>query len=174
MPEFRVLLSLEQQSDLSAAAKAANGLDGDLAEVGVFQGGSAAIILANSNKPLHLFDTFCGLPDSEGDFSKGQYSCDIDTVKANLINPENVIYYKGIFPDTAKDCACDKFSLVHIDCDLPKSVLVSLKYFYDKLVPGGSILVHDLDNFDVGNIVYAFYKNKQKEYIPGTYRVIKC
>lgn len=38
-------------------------LDGDMAEVGVYQGGSAKLISeAKGNKTLYLFDTFTGLP----------------------------------------------------------------------------------------------------------------
>src|SRR4030042_6991633 len=44
-------------------------INGDIAEVGAYKGGSARIIcLAKKNKSLYLFDTFHGLPDtSESD-----------------------------------------------------------------------------------------------------------
>ena len=41
------------------AVKATRKLSGDIAEVGVYRGGSAMIICeAKGNKKLHLFDTF--------------------------------------------------------------------------------------------------------------------
>ena len=45
-------------------AKSQSKLSGDMAEVGVFQGGSAKLICeAIGDKKLHLFDIFEGLPE---------------------------------------------------------------------------------------------------------------
>ena len=44
--------------------KSQSNLEGEMAEVGVYQGGSAKIICeTKGNRKLHLFDTFQGLPD---------------------------------------------------------------------------------------------------------------
>jgi len=53
--------------------------NGDIAEVGVYQGGSAKLICEarNENKVLYLFDTFEGLPTPgkfDGSFKKGKYN----------------------------------------------------------------------------------------------------
>src|SRR5665647_1277936 len=51
---------------LFALAEAAAKIEGDMAEVGTYKGGSAKIICeVKGNTPLHLFDTFEGLPDVE-------------------------------------------------------------------------------------------------------------
>src|SRR3989344_1798212 len=54
---------------------------GVFAEVGVFRGASAKIICESKGRtPLHLFDTFEGLPDkvgeSDGRFKKGMFIAD--------------------------------------------------------------------------------------------------
>ena len=47
-----------------STAKTQEKLDGDMAEVGVFQGGSAKLICeAKGERKFYLFDTFEGLPD---------------------------------------------------------------------------------------------------------------
>src|ERR1017187_8484413 len=38
-------------------------ITGDIAEVGVYKGGSAKLICETTKKPVHLFDTFEGLPN---------------------------------------------------------------------------------------------------------------
>jgi hypothetical protein len=57
-----LLTELEAYQIYAAVAKTAK-VDGDIAEVGVYKGGSAKLICETTNKPVHLFDTFEGLPD---------------------------------------------------------------------------------------------------------------
>ena len=59
---------------LYSIAKTQTALEGDLAEVGVYQGGSAKLICeAKKEKSLYLFDTFTGLPKlSEDDTHFGE------------------------------------------------------------------------------------------------------
>ena len=58
--ETQMLLSeLEAYQIYTAVTKTAK-LEGDIAEVGVYKGGSAKLICEITNKPVHLFDTFEG------------------------------------------------------------------------------------------------------------------
>jgi hypothetical protein len=123
-------------------------LPGELAEVGVYQGASAKLICsAKGNKPLHLFDTFEGLPKATAEdgtvHREHQYACSLESVQEYLREFENVHYYRGLFPDTAAGLAERQFSMVHIDVDLYQSTLGCLNYFYPRLIPGGVILSHD-------------------------------
>src|SRR5215471_4921452 len=56
------------------AVEAVEKVPGDLAEVGVFRGGTAALMLSASAKRMHLFDTFEGLPHGEGIFERGEWA----------------------------------------------------------------------------------------------------
>jgi O-methyltransferase len=66
-------------------------LGGNMAEVGVFKGASARLIREcdPSNRTLHLFDTFEGLPETaEGDvayqqgrFKRGEFACSLESVR---------------------------------------------------------------------------------------------
>ena len=121
---------------------------GDLAEVGVYRGGSAKLIReANGIKTLHLFDTFEGLPAVEAidqpQFNKGQFAASFDHVTNYLREYKNVHFYKGLFPSTAKTVENKKFSFVHFDVDTYESTRSCLDFFYFRMNRGGIILSHD-------------------------------
>lgn len=140
-------------------AKTQSTLDGDMAEVGVWKGGSARLICeAKGSINLHLFDTFEGLPevsDKDMCFSqikllhKGDFkNTNIETVKDYLSRYDGVHYYKGEFHNTSNAIKDKKFSFVHLDVDLYQSTLECLNIFYPRLVPGGIIISHDYSNLD--------------------------
>ncbi|RPJ62402.1 MAG: macrocin-O-methyltransferase [Acidobacteria bacterium] len=125
-------------------------LSGFFAEVGVFRGGSAELICElKGDRPLHLFDSFEGLPepgglDSSSEFYQGRFS---DTgyrqVCDRLAGYKNVFVHQGWFPETADCVKNDEFCLVHIDVDLYETTRSALEFFYPRMVPGGVIISHD-------------------------------
>lgn len=127
-------------------------VDGDIAEVGCFQGGSSKIICeAKQNKAFHIFDTFEGLPelssiDNPDQFQPGQYAASIESVKKYLEKYNNVFYYKGFFPQTADPVKNKKFSFVHFDVDLYETTLECINFFYPRLNKGGIMISHDYIN----------------------------
>lgn len=121
---------------------------GAMAEVGVYRGGTAKLICeAKGDVALHLFDTFAGLPspeqEDEGFFTEGWYAGRLEEVKAYLAGYDNVHFYAGDFPGTATGVEGTRFSFVHLDVDLYRSMKEGLAFFYPRLVPGGVILGHD-------------------------------
>ena len=123
-------------------------INGDIAEVGVYLGGSAKIICeVKKRKTLHLFDTFEGLPKvsalDSAHFKKGQYNGPLKTVKKNLSLYKNIHYYKGLFPFTSGPVKNKKFSFVHLDVDIYSSTKACLKFFYPRMSRGGVIMSHD-------------------------------
>ena len=146
--ERRSLLSALECFIVHSLAKAHAGRPGDLAEVGCYQGCSAKLICeTKGEKPLHLFDTFEGLPKSapqdRGVHDEKQYACSLDSVQGYLRDYPNVYFYKGLFPDTAGPVADRTFPFVHCDVDLYESTLACLKFFYPQLSRGGVLLSHD-------------------------------
>lgn len=138
----------DEMAFLYYAAVAASKLEGDFAEFGVFNAGSSKIIAeAKGNRPFHLFDTFEGLPKPElidGNFSEKQFTASLESVQEYLKDFNNISFYKGIFPLSAKSLEPNTmFSLVHLDVDLYKSTLVGLQFFYSKMTKGGIIVSHD-------------------------------
>jgi len=124
-------------------------IEGDIAEVGVAEGGSAAIICeAKREKIVHLFDTFEGLPelgeeDRASSFIKGQYFAEFFKVKKFFDAYPNVYVYKGEFPENGNVIQDRKFSFVHLDVDLYKATRKSLEFFWPKMSIGGVIISHD-------------------------------
>lgn len=131
-----------------------NCIEGDLAEVGVYEGGSSFIInkCKHKDKKLYLFDTFSGFQDvgkfdNENILWNGKLSSDCYIrLKKYFIN-DNVEIVKGYFPDSAPALLQNKkFSFVHLDADTYLSTLKCLEFFYDKISIGGVILIHDYTN----------------------------
>jgi hypothetical protein len=137
-------------------------VDGDTAEVGVLQGGSALRIAdAMPDRRLALFDTFEGLtedvvdPDKDrqviGAFSRDKFQehqsghfATLEYVQELFADYPNVSVYKGVFPKQNADAIADwKFAFVHLDCDTYYSVKASLEFFYPRMTPGGIILLDD-------------------------------
>ena len=142
------LLSGNEAFTVFSLARAQAALPGSMAEVGVFQGCSARLIsLASGGKPLHLFDTFAGLPEPEKHeqdrMRQGHYAASLDGVQAFLRDRPGISYHHGLFPDTAGPCEGERFAFVHLDVDLKSSTRACLEFFYPRMVPGGIILTHD-------------------------------
>lgn len=120
-------------------------LPGDMAEGGVYNGGTAAVMLAAApEKRLHLFDTFAGLPHGEDAFAAGEYVGSTDTVREILGNAiERAEFHVGLFPDSAVGLEGLRFAVVHLDFDLYDSTLAALEWFWPRMTPGGVLLSHD-------------------------------
>ena len=146
--ERSMLLSVGEAFTLLSVAGSTSKLDGDLAEVGVYQGGSAKLICeVKGGKDLHLFDTFGGLPQpGERDskwFASGQFAASLDSVREYLKGYGNVHYYKGLFPQTAEGVNDRRFCFANIDADLYQPTRAALEFFWPRLVPGGVLIAHD-------------------------------
>lgn len=169
--EIKMLLGTNESFQIYMAVKNTSKIEGDIAEVGVYVGGSANLICkAKGDKMLHLFDTYEGLPKVEEidkKFSEGEFSASLEEVKYNLRNCNNVYFYKGLFPDSAVPVQEKKFSFVHLDVDIYKSTLDCLEFFYPKMARGGIIISHDY--FLGGGVRKAFaefFENKPESIIP--------
>ena len=149
-------------------------LEGSVAECGVNQGDSAMYInLAFGGRKLYLFDTFEGFDERDlnfernidnQDFLKGQFNrlcfkdgepdAKIEKVKRKMTFLENVVIKKGYFPDTAKGVD-DKFCFVNLDMDLYMPILNGLRFFWDRMVSGGGIMIHDYFRQDLPGVKKA-------------------
>jgi len=124
--------------------------EGDIAEVGVYKGGTAklfASLLEGSDKKLYLFDTFEGMPAVRKDLdthNKGDFhDTSLEKVKENVGKYENVLYYKGFFPQTATPIKDKMFCLVHIDVDIYQSVKDCCDFFYNRIEKNGVMVFDD-------------------------------
>jgi hypothetical protein len=150
--ETELLIEDIEAYHIYMAVKRTQKVPGDIAEVGVYRGGSAKIICsAKGDKTLHLFDTFEGLPrvdeiDMVWPFYEGKFAASFEDVQNYLKNDPRVNFYKGIFPDTAGPVEDVRFSLVNLDVDCYESTKQALEFFYSRINAGGIILSHDYIN----------------------------
>jgi O-methyltransferase len=145
--------------EIYQAVQATQKIPGEMAEVGVYLGGTAAVMLnASIGKHLHLFDTFAGLPDS-GDFLKqGEYAGSQEAVSRTLSGYGNrITLHPGLFPaDSAHAVEHLRFSFVHLDMDLYDGTLQALRFFWPRMSPGGILLSHDYPS--IHGVVRAFHE----------------
>ncbi len=132
------------------------GIDGAMAEVGVFKGETARLMhYMLPDRKLFLFDSFTGFPkqvireDCDGtvrpytiNFSNTSQQKVLSFIKGN----DNIEIREGIFPETANGLEETAFSFVHLDADLYQSTIDGLNFFYPKLTGGGAIIVHDYNH----------------------------
>src|ERR1700759_649347 len=127
------------------------GLEGDFAELGVYQGSTAAVLARHAqrlDRRLYLLDTYEGF--DQQDFngldagrSVAFTNTSLEAVRAR-VGEANVAYVKGYFPQTAEQLPADgRYCLVHIDTDLYAPIISGLEYFYPRMVPGGFLIIHD-------------------------------
>ena len=141
MSRLRVISELVRQTEVLGQV---------MAEIGVFQGHSAEVILLNSTRFLHCFDTFRGIPYSNefdnyhkaGDFS--DTTEDLVSSKLNSIDAHRFKLHCGVFPKTVPpELESSLFSFVHIDADVHETYCDALQFFYPRMVKGGIILFDD-------------------------------
>lgn len=132
-------------------AKQACEFQGDVAEVGVYKGGTAKLLAeafaCRPDKTVHLFDTFEGMPRTDpkmdlhhaGDFT----DTSLEAVQKQLRDNRNARFYKGFFPETAGPVAGNRFCLVHVDADIYQSVKDCCAFFYPRLEKAGIMIFDD-------------------------------
>lgn len=141
-------------------------LDGSIAELGTYAGGSAHLICEfKGDTPLHLFDTFDGLPeltsaDSNSAFAKGMFVSSEHSVREYLSAFAGVFVHPGYFPGTALPVANERFRFVHLDADLYEATKAGLEFLYPRMVQQGVILIHDCRTSGVAQAYTEFMVNK--------------
>jgi len=154
-----VLLNDQEINLLIQTVKECKDLQGDMAEVGCYCGGSTKVICAMApDKIVHVFDTFKGLPYTEGSFHQSHYTIAKEVFLQRMEGLTNFEVYEGLFPDTANPIKDEEFCFVHLDCDLSKSIMDGVNFFWPKMVKGGKILIHDSHNQPVKGLLEEFFK----------------
>ena len=164
----RVGQQIEELYMLYQLMQLTESIGGDIAEVGVFQGGTARLIATlKKERRLHLFDSFCGMRETTNGkdlHQKGEFAAtSLESVKAYLGEFDDIDFYPGWFPETSEPVKDRIFSLVHLDVDLYQSTRDALEFFYPRLNRGGFILSHDFNSIACPGVKEAFeefFQNK--------------
>jgi O-methyltransferase len=167
------MTSVERMSALIQAVThvTRNGIAGDIAECGVWRGGSmmtvALTLLAHGDRSrsLYLFDTFEGMsPPSGDDKSLDGVSADaqlqrdakgtgvwcyasLEDVRANILSTgypaEKIYLIKGKVEDTIPGNIPSGLSLLRLDTDWYESTKHELTHLYPLLNPNGILIIDD-------------------------------
>jgi O-methyltransferase len=174
--DHAVLLLASEVTQLIDMVQSVAKVPGDIAEVGVFDGGSAKLIAQiKGDKALHLFDTFTGLPDpstaDESFFRRGQLAPhrNAEQMRAAFSGFDGVHIYPGLFPqETGQHVEHCRFSFVHLDVDLYRSTLDALEFFYPRMNRGGVFVSHDYLTFESVRRAFAeFFEQRPEPVIAG-------
>lgn len=149
----RTLLGLDRLYSLWQAARLVARVSGDIAEVGVFRGGSSWFLsqavkhFSGAEVDLHAFDTFTGHPSvtkHDPFHTAGRFSeTTLADVQHYLAPLPSVTLHAGDVLETLRHHAPPRLRLVHIDTDLYEPTLACLNYFAERTSPGGVIVVDD-------------------------------
>jgi len=116
---------------------------GCIVEIGVYRGGSASF-LAQLEREMHLFDTFCGMPEAgplDRDNPVGKFAdTSIEEVRSAVPTAH---LHPGIFPDTLEGLTLPPVGFVHADADNYEVTKAILTQMPRRMVRGGFILFDD-------------------------------
>ena len=138
---------------------------GDVIECGCFSGASTAklsILCKMTNRKLHVFDSFEGLPESasgdasdysiqradEGaDWKPGSFAAGLERVKSNVEKYGEISvceFYKGWFKDTLTPGNLpDRIAMAFTDVDLPDSARECLTAIWPRMTERAVYFSHD-------------------------------
>jgi O-methyltransferase len=137
-----------------------DGVPGAFVDLGVNNGGSSVMLSAGAPaREVYAFDSFEGLPDPgdlDGAMSAGwggELVASEDNVRAAFTrwaHPERLHIVKGWFEDTFPDAVAEvgPVALMHADGDWYESVKLSLESWYDRVSPGGFVVIDDYGHWE--------------------------
>jgi Macrocin-O-methyltransferase (TylF) len=150
-----------------------NDVPGDLLEAGVWRGGTAvfmrAVLAAHNADHRHVWvaDSFEGLPSPDADLHPIEakahesklmkdvyhhFAVDIEEVQSNFsrfgLFDDRVQFLKGWFKDTLPSAPIQQLSVIRLDGDYYESTMTCLTSLYDKLSPGGYMVIDDYGQDD--------------------------
>jgi hypothetical protein len=145
---------------------ATSAVEGDVAECGVFRGGTLvpmALYLKQHgiNKHVWGFDSFEGFDQSVsvdlalggeeirdkrlGGLNETSYEY-VSQKVARFGLQSNVTLVQGYFEDSLPRPGDRRMSFVHLDCDLYQSYKTCLEFFYPRLAPGAIVLLDEYND----------------------------
>jgi O-methyltransferase len=152
---FELWALIEQASKLKS---------GSIIEVGVWRGGTGALIsqqarLCAIQEKVFLCDTFSGVAkagENDSTYKGGEHAdTSRKTVEGLLarMNLSNVEILEGTFPDdTGRQVEDLQFRFCHIDVDAYQSAKDIIDWIWDRMVPGGIVVYDDYGFYDCQGI----------------------
>jgi O-methyltransferase len=155
-------------------AEVAKLYDGDLIEVGVWRGGTGALIakkaqLAGIRGTAYLCDTFRGVVKAgplDPTYTGGEHD---DTTKEAVLGLcrnlelDCVRILEGTFPEESGGLLADhRFCFCHVDVDVYQSAKDIVEWIWPRLVPGGIIVYDDYGFYTCAGITRFVNEERSK------------
>lgn len=163
-------------------------IPGDLLEAGVWRGGASilmqAVLKADDamDRTLWLCDSFEGLPppdpsvpqDADSTFHMyDMLAVSEQTVRDNFARydllHDNLRFVKGYFEDTLATVAVEQLAVLRMDGDMYSSTMATLNPLYEKISPGGFIIV---DDYGIENCRQAVHEFRDRHGITEEIEII--
>ncbi|HCT80737.1 MAG TPA: methyltransferase [Micromonosporaceae bacterium] len=138
----------------------ADGVQGDLVELGCFKGAMAlwqrAILdeLGGPTRTIHVFDSFAGLPAPTGADSDYLSAGDLVASPADVLaihdkwTKRAPVIHPGWFEDTLPIGLPERIAFAYFDGDLYTSIMTSLTHCVPRIAPRGKIIIDDYADLD--------------------------
>jgi len=145
------LVDIYRCYELWSLAKQTSRVDGHILEVGVWRGGTGAILaeaVKDLPKKVYLADTFTGVVKAgpnDPSYTGGEHSDTSLTVVKTLMDSltiGNTELLQGVFPEDTQDRVHGKIALLHSDVDVYSSTRDIVQWCLPRLSVG-SVLVFD-------------------------------
>ncbi len=136
-------------------------VEGDFLTAGISYGVAPRVIydfidFPSLGKVWHFIDPFTGANVPDGYF----YNTNPEIVKKQYPNEARIILHENYIPDVFPIKSIEYLAFVHLNTAACAAEAESLPYLYDKLSPGGIILI---DTYAFGNGAFETYNEKIKK-----------
>lgn len=146
--------NLDRHYNLLQLLKLIEGVAGDTAECGVFQGASSWLMLRfapdydGKGRMHYAFDSYEGVSEPGAEdgshWRKGDMACSLNQVQQALSQfGSRCVFYKGWIPEKFPEVENRQFAFAHVDVDLADPTRQSVEFFYPRLAKGGILLCDD-------------------------------
>jgi O-methyltransferase len=152
-------------------------IPGDIVECGVWRGGSMQAVAltlleaGSTDRELQLYDTFEGMPPptdrdqrrhdgraaaellaAHGRDSRVWAVATLEDVRAGMREldypSERIHFHRGLVEDTIPSEAPERIAILRLDTDWYESTRHELEHLYDRLSPGGVLIIDDYGHWE--------------------------
>lgn len=162
--DAETMIGMKRLANIRACVESviADGVPGDLIETGVWRGGATiymrAILKAHgeTGRTVFVADSFEGLPPFDGRYeadagdqhhTRDELAISVEEVEENFrrydLLDDQVQFLVGWFSDTLPKAPIEKLAVLRLDGDMYASTMDALEALYDKVSPGGYVIVDD-------------------------------
>ena len=162
--DAETMIGMKRLANVRACVESviADGVPGDLIETGAWRGGSTiymrAILKAHGDtgRTVWVADSFQGLPEYDGRYeadagdqhhTRDELAISVESVEDNFrrydLLDDQVKFLVGWFNETLPTAPIERLAVLRLDGDMYSSTMDALDALYDKVSPGGSVIVDD-------------------------------